>query len=70
MDYWRLCDGMVDAAVDQLDLNAPESGFPWYKMPKLDHQIVNIRHIQHHTAILGIRLRPAGVDVKWRGRAT
>ncbi|HEY1922335.1 MAG TPA: DinB family protein [Tepidisphaeraceae bacterium] len=69
MDYWRICDGMVDATVDQLDLSSPESGFPWYQMPKLDHQIVNIRHIQHHTAILGSRLRPVGVDVKWRGHA-
>ncbi len=69
MEYWRLCDGMVDAAVDQLDLSAPESGFPWYKMPKLAHQITNIRHIQHHAAILSSRLRQIGVDIKWLGHA-
>jgi hypothetical protein len=35
-------------------------------MPTLDHQIVNIRHIQHHAAILSNRLRRAsGIEVDW-----
>jgi hypothetical protein len=68
MDYWRLCDEMVDAAVDRLDLAAPECGFPWYRLPKLDHQINNIRHIQHHAALLAGRVRlAAGKDVGWVG---
>ncbi len=59
---------MVDAAVDGLDLEAPECGFWWYKLPKLDHQINNIRHIQHHAALLSGRLRQAtGTDVEWVG---
>jgi hypothetical protein len=66
--YWRLCGEMVDTVVDRLDLNAPECGFPWYKCPKLDHQIINIRHIQHHAALLSGRLRSAiGADIKWIG---
>jgi hypothetical protein len=66
LEYWRLCDEMIDARVDALDLSAPESGFPWYEMPKLEHQIVNIRHIQHHAAILSSRLRrSAGIEVDW-----
>jgi hypothetical protein len=69
LEYWRFCDEMVDAAVDQLDLAAPECGFWWYKLPKLDHQINNIRHIQHHAALLAGRLRlAAGIDVGWVGR--
>jgi len=48
--YLRLIDESVDTTVDQLDLAAPECGFWWYKMSKVEHQIVNIRHIQHHTA--------------------
>ena len=47
------------AAVDRLDLDAWECGFPWYRLPKLDHQINNIRHIQHHAALLAGRLRLA-----------
>jgi hypothetical protein len=34
--------------VDDLDLSATACGFPWHPMPKLEHQLVNIRHIQHH----------------------
>lgn len=70
LDYWQACDAMVDGAVDALDLSAPTSGFPWYAMPKLEHQLVNIRHIQHHAAALASRLRrEAGVEVEWVGRA-
>ena len=68
LEYWRVCDAMIDAGVDRLDLDAQECGFPWYKLPKLDHQIVNIRHIQHHAAVLGDRLRSAGgADIRWVG---
>lgn len=70
LEYWRECDGMIDRSVDALDLAAPESGFSWYPMPKLEHQLVNIRHIQHHAAALGSRLRrESGIGVAWVGRA-
>ena len=68
LEYWGICDAMVDDGLDALDLDAPECGFWWYKLPKLDHQINNIRHIQHHAATLSARLRTAvGADVQWRG---
>jgi hypothetical protein len=59
LEYWEFCDAMVDEAVDGLDLASPQSGFPWYKVSKLEHQLVNLRHIQHHTAQLVDRLRAA-----------
>jgi DinB superfamily len=66
--YCKLCDAMIDSAVDRLDLNAPDSGFPWYKMSKLEHQFVNLRHIQHHTGQLAERIRQAtGRGVEWVG---
>ncbi len=67
LEYWRLCDDSADAAVDRLDLDAADCGFPWHKgMPKLEHQLHNIRHIQHHAALLAGRLRAAcGTDVRW-----
>jgi len=67
IDYWRLVDGRVDGDVDQLDLEAAESGFPWHQtMSKFEHQIHNIRHVQHHAAMLSGRLRLAnGIDVRW-----
>ena len=68
LEYWGVCDGMIDAAVDGLDLEAAECGFPWYRVPKLDHQIINIRHLQHHAALLSGRLRSAfGTDIPWVG---
>jgi hypothetical protein len=66
--YWGIVDGMVDAAVDALDLASPESGFYWYPIPKLEHQLVNLRHLQHHTAQLADRLRAAeDIGVRWVG---
>lgn len=72
LEYWQVCDGKVDRAVDALDLDAPESGFPWHKtVPKLEHQLHNIRHIQHHLAILSGRLRPTnGIEIRWVRSAT
>ncbi|MEX2243320.1 MAG: hypothetical protein WD716_05670 [Fimbriimonadaceae bacterium] len=61
----------VDGWVDALDLSSPESGFYWYKeFPKLDHQILNVRHIGVHVGQLSERLMLAGVDTDWvsRGR--
>ena len=66
--YWSVCDEMVDGAVDTLDLHSAESGFHWYKVPKLEHQMVNLRHLQHHTAQLADRLRAsADLGIKWVG---
>jgi hypothetical protein len=69
LDYCNECDGMIDAGVDALELDAPQCGFPWYKMSTLEHQIVNIRHIQHHAAALASRLRrSAGIGIEWVGK--
>ena len=66
--YWKICDDMIDGGVDRLDLDSPESGFSWYKVPKLEHQIINIRHTAHHTAQLADRLRASSdVGVRWVG---
>lgn len=68
--YWQTCDAMVDGRVDAMDLDAAGSGFPWYPMPKLEHQLVNLRHIQHHAAALSSRLRrEAAIEIRWVGRA-
>ncbi len=73
LTYWTICDEMIDAAVDALDLLNPESGFSWYRLPTLEQKLVNLRHIQHHTAQLGNRLREAssgtnGIDWVGAGR--
>ena len=66
--YWTFCTEKVDGAVDAIDVFARESGFDWYPIPKLEHQLVNIRHIQHGAAQLADRLRAsADVGVEWVG---
>ena len=66
LEYCEFCDRMIDDAVDALDLDATESGFSWYRMSKLEHQFVNIRHIQHHAAQLIDRVRSAAdVGIRW-----
>lgn len=64
--YWSFCEELVDGAVDALDLHSQESGFSWYQVSKLEHQIINIRHIEHHMAQLADRLRAAeGIGTRW-----
>lgn len=68
LTYWDICEGMIDASVDELNLLDPESGFSWYKLSKLEHQIISLRHIQHHTAQLMDRVRAAtGSGIDWVG---
>src|SRR5512133_2344372 len=68
--FWAWCDEAVDRGIEQLDLNARQCGFPWYRMPTLEHQIANIRHIQNHAAALAMRLRQtAHIEIAWVGGA-
>lgn len=69
LEYWAYCDALVDTSLDTLDLEVADSGFRWYpKMTKLEHQLINLRHIQHHAAALGARLRRAtGESLPWVG---
>jgi len=69
LQYLAIVDGKVDETVDRLDLDAPDCGFWWYDMPKLDHQIMNIRHIQQHAGQLSELEYAAGVDLDWVGRS-
>ena len=66
LDYCEFVERTLGAAVDRLDLRSSESGFSWYPVSKLEHQFVNVRHIQHHTAQLADRLRAAtNQGVQW-----
>jgi hypothetical protein len=66
LSYWTSVDEMVDRSVDAMDLGAKDSGFPWAKLPKAEHQMMSIRHIQHHTAQLADRLRNrVNIGVDW-----
>ena len=68
LTYWNWIDEWADAQFDKLDLSAPESGFSWYKIPKLDHVILNVRHVSEHAGQLRDRLLEAGIDQRWQTR--
>ncbi|MCC7144451.1 MAG: DinB family protein [Candidatus Eisenbacteria bacterium] len=67
------CDVVRDRVapdVDALDLDAAGSGFSWYPISKLEHQFVNLRHLQHHAGQISERVRQgAGRHVDWVGAA-
>lgn len=67
LGYLDWIDVRVDGWVDALDLASAESGFNWYKIPKLDHQLVNIRHLGIHQGQLSELVFAKGCDVDWVG---
>lgn len=68
LTYLAHLDGLVDDLVDALDLTSPDSGFRRYRSSKLEHQVINVRHLHHHMAQLADRLTSAGRGgVRWVG---
>jgi hypothetical protein len=64
--YLRFIDALIDPTVDQLNLDADETGFSWYpNMSKLSHQLMNLRHIQGHVGQLSELLMARGIDTDW-----
>ncbi|HSE67334.1 MAG TPA: DinB family protein [Gemmatimonadales bacterium] len=67
-EYCIRVESIVDDAVGQLDLHAPTSGFASYPISKLEHQFVNLRHLQLHVGQLSDTLhRTTGAGLAWRG---
>jgi hypothetical protein len=55
----------VEAYLDAIDLTSEDSGFHWYSIPKLDHILLNLRHLGIHVGQLQERLYAEGVDLDW-----
>ena len=67
LEYIDYFGGRLDELVDQLNLEAT-SGFYWLPFDKLQLQLYNIRHIQHHTGEMCERLGKEGeFEVAWVG---
>lgn len=63
--------GRLPELVEAVDLAAGENGFPWYGkagMNKLDHYLMNLRHLQEHVGQVRDRLYSAGGDTDWIGK--
>jgi DinB superfamily len=64
--YLDICREQVGEKLPVVDLDDTQSGFPWLPFGKLEVQIYNIRHLQHHTGELLERLGVRdNVDVDW-----
>lgn len=57
----------IDEWVQALDLESPESGFSWYKIPKLDHMLLNLRHLGIHVGQLEELIYATGTvkELEW-----
>lgn len=66
LEYIDLLSGQMDQIVEMLDLDSPESGFPWYPdFPKLDHVLLTLRHLGVHVGQLQELLFARGADPNW-----
>lgn len=65
VEYLDMVNERVDEWMDVLDLASPDPGFDWYHIPKLDHQILTIRHLQGHVGQLSELLMARGIDIDW-----
>ncbi|MBL8087627.1 MAG: hypothetical protein JNM85_06095 [Chthonomonas sp.] len=68
LEYLEMLYENIDGWVRALDLGSAESGFPWYPIPKIDHQIVSIRHLGGHVGQLSELLMARGIDINWAGK--
>jgi hypothetical protein len=76
LDYLEFCIEKAEratAAETEESLAGP-SGFHWYPCTRAEMYLINIRHIQHHAAQLGLRRQILGEEpLKWvsglRGRS-
>jgi hypothetical protein len=57
---------LIEPTIDSLDLETSDCGFPWYKLPKMDHEMLNLRHTMEHAGQLDALLRLNGQEgVDW-----
>ena len=57
LEYLQYVEDRIEPAVAALDLAQEDCGFYWYKVNKLEHQLVNLKHLQHHIGQIQDRIR-------------
>jgi hypothetical protein len=68
LDYIDFVVDLMPSAVENLNLEAKSSGYSWYpNVPKVEHQFVNLRHIQGHVGQLSELLMARGINIDWVG---
>jgi hypothetical protein len=65
LEYLGFCEEEVKNKTASVNLQA-DSGFPWYRISKIEMQFANIRHIQQHTGELAEQLSDkTGIQINW-----
>ncbi|MFM7188694.1 MAG: DinB family protein [Armatimonadota bacterium] len=64
-NYIKEISESVTERLTAIDLDAQTSGFHWYNIPKLDHVLLNLRHLGIHVGQLQERLYAEGIDLDW-----
>ena len=69
IEYIDSLSAEIEALLAALDLDSPESGFPWYpNFPKLDHVFLTLRHLGVHVGQLQELLFARGIEPDWISR--
>lgn len=69
LEYIDWIGNRLDSMLEALDLESPESGFPWYQnFPKLDHVLLTLRHLGVHVGQLQELLYEHEIDPNWIAR--
>lgn len=65
LEFHQFCSEEIEVRLRSMDFSAP-SGFHWLPVNKLELQLYNLRHLQHHTGQLVERLRSANnIGIAW-----
>ncbi|MFM7321899.1 MAG: DinB family protein [Armatimonadota bacterium] len=62
------CDDLrarIPSTLDGVDPAQSDSGFDWYAMPKIEHMLLNLRHLAVHVGQIQEHCYAAGVDLGW-----
>ena len=65
--YLDWINDQIPAWLKAVDLDSNDSGFPWYPVPKLEHLLVNLRHVGVHIGQLQELLYARGLEPRWKG---
>jgi hypothetical protein len=70
LEFSQLCLKEIEPMIASVDF-AADSGFPWLPFNKMELQLYNIRHIQHHAGVLIDRLRNGqDIGIRWISRGS
>jgi hypothetical protein len=69
LEYIDFISENMDKMLERVDLDGPDSGFPWYpNFPKLDHVLLTLRHLGIHVGQLQELLFERNIDPDWISR--